>query len=107
MKKEIICWKMELESLFFEGQHITLNGTLYAEREDAVKDVEQLREYLNKHYLNNEDNQMGRKLIHEQLMNKKTGIFDDAYYYRLVVVDKYDNPHLVEFGCKRNVIRLR
>lgn len=102
MNKTIICWKLKFDSWYFQGcdKH---DGTLYENRHDAVSEVENLKEYFEKRYMKN----MNRRIIHTQFINNASGVFDDKYWYRMVVVNENDYPEIISFGCELKRIYLK
>ena len=102
MAKEVVYWKLEFDGMYFGGCNLH-NGMLYSNRSDAVEAVNELVKYLNANYLS----RMERRIIHEKHLDNVTGMFDDKYWYRLVVVDKHDYSSIVSFGCERHVLRMK
>lgn len=102
MKKEIVYWELSFDGMFFGGVNLH-NGMKYSDRDEAVKAVGQLMDYLQANFLS----RMERRIIHDRFVNKTTNDFDDKYWYRLVVVDCHEYSQIVSFGCERHVLRLK
>ena len=105
MKTEIVYWKLEFDSMFFSGWGGSFNGACFANREDAIKAVEDLNTYFKGHYLSNKV--MGRKIIHSKHKNNENNDSFNCYWFRYVVIDCHDYSQIISFGCQRHTLRLK
>lgn len=98
--KQLALWKINFDSSLFGYVDFTNENALYEKRENAECIVEKLKEHLERNYLK----RMGRKVLHIKKIDVCAGTTIRKYGYCYVVIDKYDYPTIVKFGCERTTI---